>query len=92
MLNFGIFGVPMVGADICGFYPQPTEELCNRWIEVGPFYPFSRDHANYYSPRQELYVWDTLAQFLIGSSVMVSPVLEQGATNGTALFPPGILV
>ncbi|EOA33498.1 hypothetical protein CARUB_v10019747mg [Capsella rubella] len=139
MLNFGIFGVPMVGSDICGFYPQPTEELCNRWIEVGAFYPFSRDHANYYSPRQELYQWNTVAdsarnalgmrykilpflytlnyeahitgapiarplffsfpdykecygnsrQFLLGSSFMISPVLEKGKTEVEALFPPG---
>ncbi|KAJ5079837.1 acid alpha glucosidase relate [Anaeramoeba ignava] len=138
ILNMNMFGIPLVGADICGFLGDTTAELCARWIELGSFYPFSRDHNADGMKSQELYalgdqvtnisrnvllnryslipyyytlfyysheigtpIWRALVydfpedpntysidkQFLVGNALLVTPVLEEGATSVEGYFP-----
>lgn len=51
----------MVGSDVCGFAGITTDTLCSRWIFVGAFSPFFRNHQNIGTPPHEFYRNPTIA-------------------------------
>jgi alpha-glucosidase (family GH31 glycosyl hydrolase) len=69
LYEYNLFGIPMMGSDICGFNIEATPELCTRWHQLGSFYPFSRNHKNS--------VWKQTEPFQYNFTV---PELEDGRT------------
>jgi mannosyl-oligosaccharide alpha-1,3-glucosidase len=56
ILNQGIGGMPFAGADVGGFFGNPSKELLTRWFQAGAFYPFFRGHAHIDTRRREPYL------------------------------------
>jgi alpha-glucosidase (family GH31 glycosyl hydrolase) len=131
-----MYGIPMVGSDICGFIGTTTEELCGRWTALGAWYTFTRNHHEP-GADQEPFQWPSVeaiakrvlamrytllphlytimndvhvnggtvlrslmfnfptdkntyavdAQFMWGSSLLITPVVTEGASSVTGYFP-----
>lgn len=45
----------MVGNDLCGFAGNTNPELCARWLALGAWEPFARNHNDNESISQEPY-------------------------------------
>lgn len=46
IMNMNMFGIPMAGADVGGFFGDFDPELTAKWIQLSQFYPFARTHSN----------------------------------------------
>ncbi|KAI4142484.1 MAG: hypothetical protein L6R39_004919 [Caloplaca ligustica] len=56
LLTQNIAGFSFSGADVGGFFGNPSKELLTRWYQAGAFYPFFRGHAHIDSRRREPYL------------------------------------
>jgi alpha-glucosidase len=56
LLNLGLSGFGMAGADVGGFIGSAGPELLTKWFELGAFQPIDRDHACDTSANQEIWV------------------------------------
>ena len=140
LCNLGMSGIPFAGTDIGGFGADTTPELLVRWIEVGAFTPFCRNHCALGSRMQEPwqfgdevldiyrkyvklryrlipYLYDLFFEeeqtgtpvmrslvyeyekdetartcndeFLVGSRMLVAPIVQQGMRKRMVYLPEG---
>ena len=45
IVNLGLSGFSLTGADVGGFAGSPSPELLTKWIELSAFQPIDRDHS-----------------------------------------------
>ncbi len=57
LMNLGLSGIPLAGADIGGFFADCPPELLVRWTQLGAFYPFARNNTAEGTARQEPWAW-----------------------------------
>lgn len=53
LLGISVSGVPFAGADVGGFFGNPSAELLTRWYQLAAFQPFFRAHAHIETKRRE---------------------------------------
>ena len=71
IFNYNIFGIPLTGADICGFNNNADDKLCARWYNVGAFYPFSRNHNSRSAKDQYPWTFGQNIENIIKKDIMV---------------------
>jgi alpha-glucosidase (family GH31 glycosyl hydrolase) len=56
LLTLSLSGIPFTGADVGGFFGDPSPELLARWYQAGAYLPFFRGHAHLDAARREPYL------------------------------------
>ncbi|URA11208.1 TIM-barrel domain-containing protein [Thermospira aquatica] len=65
VLNLGLSGVGLAGADIGGYTGTPSEELFIRWMQMGVFLPLVRNHTEQGTAPQEPWAFGERAEDIV---------------------------
>ena len=70
LLSLSISGMSFSGADVGGFFGDPSKELYIRWQQAGAaFYPFYRCHAHHDSKYREPWTFDDETTKLVKNAI-----------------------
>jgi len=69
LLSISVSGISFCGADVGGFFGNPSEELLIRWYQAGAYQPFFRAHAHLDTNRREPYLFSSETTSLIRQSI-----------------------
>jgi len=65
----GLARLSFAGADVGGFFYDPSPILLTRWYQLGAFYPFFRAHAHHQTKRREPWLFGEPYTTLIRSAI-----------------------
>lgn len=96
ILSLGISGFPWAGADVGGFFGNPSQELLVRWYQAGAFYPFFRAHAHIDTRRREPYLFPEPERGIVTRALRLRYSLlpawytafHAASTNGSPIVKP----
>uniref|UniRef100_A0A7S0UX36 Glucosidase II subunit alpha n=1 Tax=Polytomella parva TaxID=51329 RepID=A0A7S0UX36_9CHLO len=69
LLSLNLAGLSFAGADVGGFFGNPSVELLTRWFQAAQFYPFFRGHAHIESIRREPWLFGDDAMLRIRTAI-----------------------
>ncbi|XP_035208947.1 neutral alpha-glucosidase AB-like isoform X2 [Stegodyphus dumicola] len=71
ILSLSVTGLSFSGADVGGFFRNPSPELMLRWYQAGAYQPFFRAHSHHESKRREPWLFDEEYKLLMRDAIRV---------------------
>jgi alpha-glucosidase len=90
--QMGLSGMPFVGPDLGGYIGDGTKDLFKRWIEVGTFSPFMRNHKEFNASANEPWSYgeeaEAIAKTYIGFRYRLMPYIYSAFYNAAQTGMP----